>query len=1788
MSNVQGDAFLGMVLGRCLAKIYYQLKEDPQLADTRELYQNLKTDDMRDFWILFRRLAQGDDRDSTSQDDTPYPPSPRPLASFGLLVAEASGDKAVWLEELHHHYNYPLMDDATRIFAYHMTLLCRGEVPKTSLFIEKLNFPNTKTFQGEGGLKAVVLTIALCVAALNSTSPNFVKLLGFALNSPGVKAANPADRVWLIGALGCALGAQIKASALMTNPELTTHIDKIRSVAGINLVATVAKLGFGGEGIQGLSGSSQENWGHSGLGQKGPEFSSSSTLAPAAPWAEIPPPVGFNFEIANLICGRFSGQYRQFLSGEAMCSAISNKISNSMIRVAATRIFADPYQSIVELPVNSIDSYRRMRALASGKPAPASVGKFGMGFFSFLYWLIGHTDRWVEINSFPQGQTPFALRIHEKGGSLASRFIPVDPTLNRPHGTDVALYGRFTPEDQASFMAQLRRLDFVKDVTPHRRGKSKDNTYVATVTHQKIGVGDWAEGITIPVLFGSALIPSISTKGLSAASQGRTPADFVDESGFRQSTLGGFVITVGDIAVVHIQSSTNSDPLDTIVVTLPINTPLPVSRDDVVIDSVSSSTADHLRRGFWHIIIQLIRNGKATALNDFFTYLGLYKFYSNQPALTSIIDRTRQRVFEIPKLVIVPSPELATILKKEWSGESVAYLPDAPLMRSYRQINQILDQKRTSFDGRKIFKDVQLVPLNAQKLDPTDGGLPGYIFVNADLLRNPGFKSSVVASYAGAILRNYDDPETSLPRELFVVIHSVLDDRFKGFVNYDEILSTSALDGLITVPEIRDSLASLLDIIEAKYNSFGPNLKLAAISKTASYVYRYYQNAGRAYERLWADRYDNESVKSPLINIFIVCLAAIAEFNKYADNIEQSLEYISQIRRLLANFQTIVPTYGTVVVTISMLSYPFSPLPVLSKYTYVDKKVGTVLSDSNFKTQMRDAFFRSLSNNIDERRRLKIPRIDLIDERLFPAKMFLELSSLIAAGLQGADDYWLDILRDVMLSSRNPFEAYLVYDILANIMNGVIVGFKKLVELYVRPDTIQYIQTEMRHRYSPSFYDNWLSERPMVHQFGKNTYLEKYKIIFFNPMILAAKIFVTTIGQNPHQGPPRSPDIARIDYRFSANQLIDYVFWSKTDQVRTRPQLLQLLTQVQGHQLHTQKGRPQFQSVSIAVNEGTTKGFIPSVLTEQAQNSVDAIRAALAAGLSPNEFIDVIFQTNPDNSGVLSFRDYIGIPDAALLSLWIPFLSSKTSEELISTGEMGTGFFNVYRQPWSRKVEIITRDLHIEARPILEGGRVVDIGYGVTIVPQQFQGTQINIHLRPMTREELIAFIVDLNVFINTSLAFLPYPVRLNDRTIHADRVLVYQNSVGSVYRITGTNAPSILLTNAIPMGELIPYLTAMYGGPIVNYDLYMNIIIDINKTYYLPVQSRNRLAKHQNQQTENALKNFITNGLYRVILDGIWRLIRQYEKHRSPPNAIESFLPGATSYAPVKQLLPYRGGGRIFTTAGNYLDEVMPDFGNGSFMRVSSGLGSVITRIGRDLQHNSPEEIDAAMDAMGIPRSEQAYRAIIQFWFEGKPVGGGSNGSGDGGKSKPIDSNQSTEHRQAAETGEFFNKFAQVYYQIGATLGFDPKVINFQRPAPKIEFVDKMSMGTLAHYMPLHHKIQISFEMFTGAKQQAFNQSWARFVDLYKNKSPEAAIVHFRISAPLKEMIGNVNPSSLLIHELQHALYQSDHGAADNPHGFRTIEYEGQTQNLEFDQATNLVFTAILANGFWDRLMHA
>lgn len=147
------------------------------------------------------------------------------------------------------------------------------------------------------------------------------------------------------------------------------------------------------------------------------------------------------------------------------------------------------------------------------------------------------------------------------------------------------------------------------------------------------------------------------------------------------------------------------------------------------------------------------------------------------------------------------------------------------------------------------------------------------------------------------------------------------------------------------------------------------------------------------------------------------------------------------------------------------------------------------------------------------------------------------------------------------------------------------------------------------------------------------------------------------------------------------------------------------------------------QSVEMIINDGTSRDFIPAVINELLQNSIDAVREG---SLNKRITLEV---SSSQGKGVLTITDPVGMSGGNILSLLTPFASSKGGSNT-ATGEMGTGFFNVFRE--STYVLVQTQDPVLKTciscflSPYRLDGRVLDVIVGLNDDPTP-PGTIISI-----------------------------------------------------------------------------------------------------------------------------------------------------------------------------------------------------------------------------------------------------------------------------------------------------------------------------------------------------------------------------------------------------------------------------------------------------------------------------
>jgi hypothetical protein len=265
----------------------------------------------------------------------------------------------------------------------------------------------------------------------------------------------------------------------------------------------------------------------------------------------------------------------------------------------------------------------------------------------------------------------------------------------------------------------------------------------------------------------------------------------------------------------------------------------------------------------------------------------------------------------------------------------------------------------------------------------------------------------------------------------------------------------------------------------------------------------------------------------------------------------------------------------------------------------------------------------------------------------------------------------------------------------------------------------------------------------------------------------------------------------------------------------------------------------KLQILSLAVNEATTKSFEEASVIETFQNSVDAIRMS---GEKREIKIKVMRDPNVETRVIYEIFDAVGMNEEQFFHIGVPFLSSKTPSEL-QTGEMGTGFFNVYRM--STKVTIKTFDgkgyklVSVDV-PLRKEGRVGDIERKIYMEsdPNFPKGTSIELIIDFKTKEEALDSIGKFNYVIESILPGCPLDINifLNDIPLPPfDGTKIFETEFYEIYFSKKKNVPMIY-TKGIPLDLLDKYVK----GVTLNY--LFGISVNLKNKGYTPVHSRTKV----------------------------------------------------------------------------------------------------------------------------------------------------------------------------------------------------------------------------------------------------------------------------------------------------------------------------------------------------------
>lgn len=314
--------------------------------------------------------------------------------------------------------------------------------------------------------------------------------------------------------------------------------------------------------------------------------------------------------LSDVICSKI--QNEPLIEGSCDNSIYAKIISRNLVVTAASSIFSNEYQCILEPVVNSIDAYNTLDKTNTNK----NIGKFGLGFFSLFTLLLKNSKNTMKLTSYHiSGSWTATIRqkcISCPGEDIYDFSIEITDLENDGYesGLKIDIYTNDYVEVDR-YIVELLKLKYTTtssiSLNSHNEIKyinngDENNKIDIVLKNNYISIDDYAIGISKDTLFNTLLIPSISTKGIKSnitydPKIGRLTS--IETT----SDYSNLYILVGDIIVytdktINVENFISYDGEDLedmgdidennkyiFLIQLNSNTPIPSSRDDIQIDN---------------------------------------------------------------------------------------------------------------------------------------------------------------------------------------------------------------------------------------------------------------------------------------------------------------------------------------------------------------------------------------------------------------------------------------------------------------------------------------------------------------------------------------------------------------------------------------------------------------------------------------------------------------------------------------------------------------------------------------------------------------------------------------------------------------------------------------------------------------------------------------------------------------------------------------------------------------------------------------------------------------------------------------------------------------------------------------------------------------------------------------------------------------------------------------------------------------------------------------------------
>jgi hypothetical protein len=1502
--------------------------------------------------------------------------------------------------------------------------------------------------------------------------------------------------------------------------------------------------------------------------------------------------------VKDLVCANLSSTTPyEYFKDAAGCTTYGDRIAGNIIRVASKRIFADPYRSFVEPISNSVDSYREMRGVRS-------IGKFGMGFFSLLYWLQRDEDQVTIESTYKTDDNKWCswkVIIYLEGEDYV--FVPVVSEISstkRTTGTRVIITTQAQVEDvdpskefryrYSEFLFNFYnrlvtafgevpdvKIDFEHNIireyampVKHKMllnpssKNAKDVAKINLFTNEKeqdisIYFTDEAGGIPLSVLFGKLLVPSISTKTLDkfeSREAGELDSYILHDENFsilRDEYDYGYrvlLLTVGGIGLVSFKIMINRSNAIARVVTpnrknikkyvdsmkrtyvwsLPSNSPMPVSRDDVVYDD--NNFYDVARNQLILLVEKIIKGNEG--LECFLELMKKYAEYAQDNNVNLLIDEIYEYLENNDKIYLIPKEQedfYVNVVQPNIKKDIIFvgyHMPDYP------RVNQLLMDNFSTEDG--VINNKFLIFVSGVKEQTneffSEGGTQDFIFVDA----------------------NY---------------HKEIKDSGKRMEKIQqELVLTSTVN--VYTDEIKDDDDELNEYYE-EIKKWLPDPRYPGRTTIISdLTYRYMKNMGPILISYVRSQDSSEVTYFGILKTYAYFLDKL--YSEYPDDyaIINGIYYNNILRILTRNVEYSNDKYKFIIDEISevfdtaLLEADENRKEKYRKYyiDYVSTFSDPIFSDKRSKIEIFDFSFNCILSSVEF--------VDNYDDynapREYKFKMLIELVDYVVG-------------KSPSYGSIFNYLKFDFFDIIIDIFNK-----KSNLKLDY---FLNYIYKELTTKYSLDF----------VRQASIKAFMKDDKDLdsITNELQGSLKIVrKVQTGDIPSYDVSLYADPHKYKYQFKASQLIDYLF-------EYNPKSQLDLGFLKGVSKFKKKHSSTLQSLEIAINDGTSKPFMDSVITELTQNSVDATRSYIRIELPkkdeyicenpiedraeiyskeegetmkftftmeeakksksfPKEgvpycpnIIDLkigkIIVKDEEAYGI-SMTDHIGIPTKGLLSLMIPFLSTKSSDDQLSTGEMGSGFMNVFRQPYCDKVIIETRNATSGRMYKITGipevvmrankRRVVDIDYTVEIdnavMSEVYRQTTISVLLRKDTLGSISSMLADANIFAYKFYAPLQADAYVNERLAQIEyKEIVSTSNATILWAPDGGKTESVILTNGVPFGSLRDYIFDLGLDKSYNTFGFYGLALDIKKSSYQPTQSRKRISFDKEIQEE----------INEMILYAIIYKIVQVSVSDLPYSIYPKFthnvslFEGANYKGSPDQVRPKYKLDKYADIEDKSRRILAADFPKLGLQSMGSVINDLIDmnlpqdkRLYKDIMEPYVEKLKYDINGM--------YKKVVYAWFYKKKIRSEAKAAmgNDKKKKEEVVKIVKVDNRIVSFVADIIGQVWNTIYTESRRKGSDMEALKPRKDVPGLVINEVLPPTLKGFYDPVDHTIHLNPEIYNlkGMKESISK--------LKKNfeVSELKGLATFRTDTNLQKLMGIKANAVTLIHEFGHAIRGASH----------------------------------------------